>query len=119
MKEDLALHALEGIVDRFRVAPDFGGHVLVRQAFEVEAKCIRLEGREPCAEREHQALELLGGDDAQARVVDTRAGQRVTERAIALTVLSGRCMAERDVRVERRVLEASGRLYRRDDLPCN
>jgi hypothetical protein len=48
--------------------------------------------------------------------VHRRAGQRVAERALAVAVLAGGCVAERDVRVQRRVLEAGRRLDRGDDL---
>src|SRR5205085_5271577 len=44
-------------------------------------------------------------------------GQRVAERRVALAVVAGRSVAERDVRVERRVLEACRALDRGDVLP--
>ncbi len=46
-----------------------------------------------------------------------RARESVSERAVALGLLAGRRVAERDVRVERRMLEARRRLDGGDDLP--
>ena len=46
-----------------------------------------------------------------------RARQGVAERAVAVGVLARRRVAERDVGVQRRVLEARRGLDRRDDLP--
>src|SRR5919106_95410 len=103
--DDLALHALERVVDRLRVAAELRGHLLVRAALEVEPERIGLERREAGAEGEHEALELLRGDDADRRVVDARPRQGVAEGALAVRLLAGRRMAEGDVRVERRVLE--------------
>ena len=101
--EHLALHALERVVDRLRVAAEILGHLLVRVALEIEAQRVRLERREAGAEAEDEALELLGGDDADGRVVDARARERVAERAPAVVrpagvwlketyVLSGACL---------------------------
>src|SRR5919106_4921926 len=104
--DDLALHALERVVDRLRVAAELRGHLLVRAALEVEPERIGLERREAGAEGEDEALELLGRDHADGRVVDARAGQSVAERALAVRVLPRRRVAEGDVRVQRRVLEA-------------
>src|SRR4029453_5789088 len=73
VREDLALHALERVVDRLRVAAELVCHVLVGIALEVERQRLRLERREAGAEREDEALELLGRDDADRRVVDARA----------------------------------------------
>ena len=77
---------------------------------------VGLELREPGAEPEDEALQLLGRDHADGRLVDGRAGQRVAEGAVAVGILARRCVAERDVRVQRRVLEAGRRLDRGDDL---
>src|SRR6185437_641334 len=84
--------------------------------FEVEAQRVRLERGETSAEAEDEALQLFGRDHDERRLVHRRARQRVAERAIALAVLPRRCVAERDVRVERRVLESGRGLDRRDDL---
>jgi PD-(D/E)XK endonuclease len=43
VREDLALHALQRVVDRLRVAAEPLGHFLVGRAFEVEAQRVRLE----------------------------------------------------------------------------
>ena len=59
------------------------GHVLVGDALEVEAEGLRLELREAGAEREDEALQLLGRDDDDRRLVDARARERVAERAVA------------------------------------
>jgi hypothetical protein len=61
-------------------------------------------------------LQLLRRDDADDGVVDVRAGERVTEGAVPVLLARGR-VAEGDVGVERRVLEAGRGLDRRDDLP--
>src|SRR5262249_36605111 len=119
MLEDLPLDALERVVDRLRIAAEPFGHLLVGGALEIKAQRVRLERRETRAEAEDEALELLGGDHDERRLVYGGAGQRVAERAFALTLLSRGCVAERDVGVERRVLEAGRGLDRRDDLPCD
>src|SRR6266480_1548637 len=77
---------------------------------------IGLELREPGAEREHEALQLLGRDHADRGVVDGRAGERVAEGHVRIGVLTRRRVREGDVRVQRRVLEARSGLDRRDDL---
>src|SRR5262249_9087031 len=87
VRDDLSLHALQRVVDGLRVAAQVRGHLLVGRALEVQAKRVRLELREPGAEAEHEALQLLGRDDADRRVVDARARQGVAERAVALRVL--------------------------------
>src|SRR4029079_6083736 len=64
---------------------------------------------------EDKALQLLGRDHANRGVVDRRPGQRVAERAVAV-LLTRRRVAERHVRVQRRMLETRSRLARTDDL---
>src|SRR5207244_3443296 len=49
-------------------------------------------------------------------IVHRRTRQRVAQRAVDLRLLAGGRMAERDVAVQRRMLEARGRLDGRDDL---
>src|SRR3954462_11284764 len=85
--ENLPLDALERVVDRLRVAAELLRHVLVRRALEVEAKRVGLERREAGAEAEDEALQLLGRDHDQRRLVHRRAWQGVAERALALAVL--------------------------------
>src|SRR5207244_10544754 len=92
------------------------GHLLIGGAFQVEPESVRLELGEAAAEGEDQALELLGGDHADGGIVDARAWQGVPERALAVRLLPGRCVAEGDVSVQRCVLEPGRRLDRRDDL---
>src|SRR3990172_11914945 len=116
MHEDLALHALERVVDRLRVAAEPLRHLLVRVALEVEAQGVRLELGEAGAEGEDEALELLGRDDADDGVVHGGAGERTADGGVAV-LLAGRGLRERDVGVQRRVLEARRRLDGRDDLP--
>src|SRR4051794_3335928 len=117
VREDLALHALERVVDRLRVAAEPFGHVLVGRAFEIEPERVRLEAGEPGAEAADEALQLLGRDHHHRRLMHGRPGQGVAERALSVRVLARRGMAERDVGVERRVLEAGRGLDRGDDLP--
>src|SRR4051812_3478245 len=117
VRDDLALHPLQRVVDRLRVAVEHDRHLVVRVALEVELERLRLERREAGAEREDEALQLLRRDDADGRIVDAGAGERVAERALVVAVLACRRVAERDVRVERRVLEAGRGLDRGDDLP--
>src|SRR6186713_1586156 len=95
VREDLPLDALQGVVDRLRVAVEILGHVLVGVALEVQRERLRLERREAAAEREDEALELLGRDDADGRVVHARARERVAERAVAFGLLASRCVTER------------------------
>src|SRR4029450_1102073 len=77
VREHLALHALERVVDRLRVAAEFVGHRLVRLALAVELERVGLELGEAGAEREDEALKLFGRDHADGGVVDGGAGERV------------------------------------------
>ena len=43
MGDDLALHTLQGVVDRLGVAAQLVGHLLVGRALEVEPKRISLQ----------------------------------------------------------------------------
>src|ERR671930_1167288 len=117
VRDDLALHALQRVVDRLRVAAEPLGHVFVGRALEVEAERVGLERREAGAAAEDEALQLLRRDHDHRRLVDAGARQGVAERALAVRVLAGRRVAERDVRVEGRVLEPGRGLDRGDDLP--
>src|SRR4029450_2344421 len=80
VRDDLALHALEGVVDRLRVAAEVLGHLLVRAALEIQPERLRLERGQAAAETEDEALELLGRDDADGRVVHAGARERIAER---------------------------------------
>src|SRR5918999_2219273 len=115
VREDLALDALERVVDRLAVAAELLGHLLVRETLEVAAEGVGLELREPGAEAEDEALQLLGRDDAHRRIVRERTRKRVSQRAVTVRLLPGRRVAEGDVLVERLVLEARRGLDRRDD----
>src|SRR3954451_17763827 len=55
--QDLALHPLQGIVDRLRVAAQLLRHLLVGGAFEVELERVGLELRKAGAECEDEALQ--------------------------------------------------------------
>src|SRR6266540_2160867 len=114
--DDLPLHPLQRIVDRLRIAAALLGHLLVGASLEVEAQCVGLQLRQARAEAEDEALQLLGRDDDDGRLLHGRAGQRVAERALAVGVLTGRGVTERHVAVQRLVLEAGRGLDRRNDL---
>src|SRR5262245_21601783 len=114
---NLPLDPLQSVVDRLRVAAELLGHLLVGRALEVQAQRVGLELREAGAEAEDEALQLLGRDHAHDRVVHVRARECVAEGALAVRVLARRRVAERDVAVQRRVLEAGRSLDRGDDLP--
>src|SRR5512133_1716433 len=103
--DDLPLDPLERVVDRLGVAAELLGHLLVGRAFEVETQRVGLQLREPRAEAEDEALQLLGRDHDDGRLLDRGARKRVAESAFAVGVLARWCMAERDVAVERLVLE--------------
>src|SRR5438045_3025606 len=60
--DDLALHPLERVVDRLRVAAELVGHVLVGRALEVHAQRVGLEPGETGAEAEDEARQLLARD---------------------------------------------------------
>ena len=96
--QDLALDPLERVVDRLRSRSRARRPSPRTRALRgSSAQRVRLERREAGAEREDEALQLLGRDHAHGRVVDRRAGERVAERALAVGVLAGRRVAERDV----------------------
>src|SRR5262245_16787873 len=116
VSQDFPLDPLERVVDRLGVAPELLRHLFVRATLEIEPKRISLEPGEAGPEREDEALELLGGDDADGRIVHAGAREGVAQAAFAVRLLAGGGMAEGDVRVERGVLEAGRRLDRRDDL---
>src|SRR6266540_2243838 len=115
--DDLALHPLQRVVDRLRVAAELLPHLLVGRSLEVHAERVGLELREAGAKREDQALKLLRRDHHDGRLLHGRSGQRVAERAVAVALLARRRVAERDVAVEGLVLEPRRRLDRGDDLP--
>src|SRR5256885_12310752 len=63
VRGDLALHALERIVDRFGVAIQAAGDLLVGAAVQVERPNRALEIRERAGEAADEAVQLLRGDD--------------------------------------------------------
>src|SRR5687768_1364260 len=99
VRQDLALDALERVVDRLAVAAQLLRHLLVREALEVAAEGVGLELREPGTEAEDEALQLLGRDDADRRIVRERPRKRVPQRAVAVGLLPRRRVAEGDVLV--------------------
>src|SRR3954447_3097403 len=52
--DDLALHSLERVVDRLRVAPELVAHLLVRRPLEIEPEGVSLELGQAGAEREDE-----------------------------------------------------------------
>src|SRR5918996_3650154 len=74
---DLALDALQRVVDRLRVAAELLGHLLVRRALEVEPQRVGLELGETGPEAEDEALQLLGRDHAHRGLVHAGARKRV------------------------------------------
>src|SRR5437867_1006174 len=85
--DDLALHPLQRVVDRLRVAAENLRHRVVRLALQVEAQRVGLEPRQAAAQTEDEALELLGRDHADGRIIHARAGKGVAERAVPLALL--------------------------------
>src|SRR6476646_5804864 len=115
MRPDLALDALEGVVDGLAVAPDALPHLLVGVAVEVEGENARLEIAQGAGQAVDQRAQLLGGDHLVDRIERGRARQDLVEGRLAVG-RAGRRARERDVLVQRRVLVARGRLDRGDDL---
>src|SRR3954470_17613407 len=84
--EHLALDSLERVVDRLRVAAEVLGHLLIGRALEVELERVGLQLRKAGAQREDEALQLLGRNDADRRIVDARPGERVPEGDVRVGV---------------------------------
>src|SRR3954470_9995853 len=116
VRADLALDALQGVVDGLGVAAEALADLLVAVPVEVERQHAGLELRQRRGEARDQRLQLLGADDLVDRVVDRRARDDLVERRLAVLGGGGR-RREGDVLVQRRVLVARGRLDRGDDLP--
>ena len=91
---DLALDALERVVDGLRIAVDELADLLVGAALEIQREHAALERRQAGAEAADERRELLGGDDPARRIVDRRAGQRIAEREVGAVVVAGRRVAE-------------------------
>src|SRR4051794_30084481 len=81
---DLALHALERVVDRLRVAVEARRDRLVRIAVQVERQHRALELREHAGQACHQRMQLLAGDHLVHRVVRGRARQDLVQRRVRL-----------------------------------
>src|SRR6478672_7287226 len=109
VRADLALHPLQGVVDRLGIACESPGDLLVGATVQVERQGPGLELGERRGQAPDECLELLGGDDLQCRVVHGGAGDDLLEGRLALGRARGR-LRERDVAVERRVLVARRRL---------
>src|SRR3712207_2679883 len=65
----LALHALQRVVDRLRVAAEPAADLLVGAPVEVEREDARLELAERGAQAADERLQLLAADDLVDRVV--------------------------------------------------
>jgi hypothetical protein len=118
MGANLALDALEGVVDRLGVALEPLGDHLVGVAVEVEREHPALEVRQDPGDARQagdEAGELFGRDDLIDGVVNARARQDLVERGFRVAARRRR-LAERDVLVEGRVLVAGRGLDRGDDL---
>src|SRR4051812_9379902 len=115
VRADLALHALQRVVDRLRVAREPLGDRLVRVPVEVERQHRALELGKDARQTRHQAVQLLARDHLVHGVVRDRPGEDLVERRLRVAG-RGRGGRERHVLVERRVLVAGRRLHRRDDL---
>src|SRR4051812_9907933 len=116
MRADLALHALERVVDGLAVAVEVLADARVGMPVEVEREHAGLEVGEHGREARHQRAELFGGDHLVDRVPRGRAWEDLVEGRLGLTSAGGGGR-EGDVAVERRVLVARRRLHRGDDLP--
>src|SRR5207302_5415438 len=86
VRQHLPLDPLERVVDRLRVAAELLGHLLVGRALEVQTQRVGLELRQPAAEREDEALQLLRRDHDDRGLVDDRAREGVAEGALAVRV---------------------------------
>src|SRR5919204_3200149 len=115
VRPDLALHALQGVVDRLGVAADARTDELVAEPVEVQRQDARLELGEGGRQAGDERAQLLGGDDLVDRVVDRGPGDDLVERRLPVG-RARRRRGERDVLVERRVLVARRGLHGRDDL---
>src|SRR6476661_3735064 len=116
MLADLALDALERVVDGLRIAVDELADLLVGAPLEVERQHAALERGQARAEAAYERCELLRGHDAAGWIVDRRARQRIAQREIRAVVVAGRRVAERQGAVERLVLVPGRGLDRSDDL---
>src|SRR3954454_24753885 len=116
MDADLALDALEGVVDRLGVAVELLADHLVGVTVEVERQHAALELGENAGQAGDQALQLLAGDLLVGGIANGRAGQNLLEGCLRVGTGGRRRLAERDVLVERGVLVAGRGLDRGDDL---
>src|SRR3954451_13377343 len=116
VRADLALHALERVVHRLRVAREPLGDRLVRVPVEIERQHRALELRQHARQACHEAVQLLARDHLVHGVVRGRPRQDLVERRLRVAGRGGRGR-ERHVLVQRRVLVAGRRRHRRDDLP--
>src|SRR4051812_3073886 len=115
MRPDLALHALERVVDGLAVAVELLADRRVGVSVEVQREHAGLELGQHGGQAGHQRPQLLGGDDLVDRVVDRRARQDLVQRRLGVR-RARRRRGERHVAVERRVLVAGRGLDRGADL---
>src|SRR4051794_6079027 len=98
VRADLALHALERVVDRLRVAREALADGLVAAAVEAEGQDPRLELGERRGEAAHERAQLLGADDLVDGVVHGRPGDELVQGRLSVAA-RGRRRGERDVLV--------------------
>jgi hypothetical protein len=108
---ELALDALQGVVDRLHVALQALGDLLVALALDVEPQDLGLEVGQDLVEVRLQGADALGGDDQVGRVADGDRRQDVG-RGCARRRRRRDGALEGDVVVERAVLLAGRRLDR-------
>src|SRR5215212_11120750 len=89
VRADLALHALERVVDRLRVALEPVGDRLVAVPVQVERQHRALQLGQDAREARHQAVQLLGGDHLVDRIVRRRTREQLVERRIAVATAGG------------------------------
>src|SRR5450756_442826 len=104
MQVDLALDALQRVVDGLAVAAEFVGDALVAETLQVQAQHAALELRQHLRAAPGEAVDLFRADHLVDRVMSARPGQYVAQRAVAVVRgVVGR-LAEREIAVERDVL---------------
>src|SRR5688500_532764 len=90
VEADLALDALEGVVDRLRIAVETVTDRLVGMPVEIEGEDLALELREHAREAGDEALELLGRDHPLRRVLASRPREHLLERRLRVARASRR-----------------------------
>src|SRR5438874_5407889 len=112
---ELALDALEGVVDRLHVAAQLLTDLLVGAALHVEAEDVDLEAGQQVGHRVPHGTHALAGNDLLGRVGDVVVVEELLDAALAGIVAAPHAR-DRHVLVEGLVLLAGGRLDGGDDL---